>query len=95
VPSWLDYAQKAMKVYLATKEKVPVFPIQWLALENGLNFGKGMKFSKEGAEKLSKFIKEVVSIELNDRKMIEKEYKKGRKPKDYKVSISHMTYIFS
>ena len=36
-PSWLGYVDKAMDIYFKSREKVPVFPFQWLTIENILN----------------------------------------------------------
>jgi len=32
-PSWIEYIYKAMTVYMATREKVPVFPVDWMLIE--------------------------------------------------------------
>ena len=36
-PSWLNYVERAMDIYFKSREKVPVFPFQWLVIENLLN----------------------------------------------------------
>lgn len=33
-PSWMEYGNKAMRIYMATREKVPVFPMEWMLIEN-------------------------------------------------------------
>lgn len=37
-PTWLKWTDKAMRIYMKSREKVPVFPMQWIALENGIRF---------------------------------------------------------
>jgi len=32
--SWIDYGIKSLNVYLKTREKIPVFSIDWMATEN-------------------------------------------------------------
>ena len=40
--SWIDYGLKSMSVYLKSREKVPVFPIQWIATENIAKWGNSL-----------------------------------------------------
>ena len=75
-PSWLNYAEKAMKIYLASREKIPVFPIQWLAIENGRNLNK-LKFDKPNKKKLVSFIEKIVKEEIEYRKRVKKEFIKN------------------
>ena len=39
-PTWLDWAEKAMKIYMKSREKVPVIPMQWLILETDYKLPK-------------------------------------------------------
>jgi histone demethylase JARID1 len=45
-PSWLDFTGKAMKIYMATREKIPVFPVEWMLIENA-RFIRSSNFDKE------------------------------------------------
>jgi hypothetical protein len=35
--SWFDYGFRCQEIYRRTREKIPVFPIDWLVIENILN----------------------------------------------------------
>lgn len=85
-PSWMDYTEKAMRIYLATKEKVPVFPVQWLAIENA-RLWESSKFTPSVAKKLYEFMSKFIKEELAYRKFIGKLYGPNIKPKEYKASI--------
>jgi len=61
-PTWLPYAEKAMKIYFKSREKVPVIPMQWLILETDY--------------KLPKYVSKEVRYELSARRKIRKEYEK-------------------
>ena len=86
-PSWLNHVDKAMKIYLKSREKVPVFPVQWLAVENARKWNSGLKFSPDGAKKLFEFIKTQIKAELKIRQITENEFKKTRKSREYKVNL--------
>lgn len=32
--SWLPYAHKCLDIYRKSREKIPVFPIEWVCIEN-------------------------------------------------------------
>ena len=36
--SWFTYGLKCQQIYRASRERIPVFPIEWLLLENVRNF---------------------------------------------------------
>ena len=38
--SWFDYGLKCQEIYRKSREKIPVFPIDWLLVENISNLGK-------------------------------------------------------
>jgi hypothetical protein len=74
LPSWLDYSYKAMGVYLATREKVPVFPIDWLFIENARHI-KNLDFELEHLQKLLKFYEFWLQRELTERSLIASNYR--------------------
>lgn len=59
-PTWVKHAEKAMRIYLKSREKVPVLPLQWIILESNL--------------KLPIYISKIVKNELINRKEIRKEF---------------------
>lgn len=61
-PTWLDWADKAMKIYMKSREKVPVIPMQWLILETDY--------------KLPKQVAKEVRNELASRRKVREEYEK-------------------
>ena len=64
-PTWISYAEKAMQIYLTSREKVPVFPLQWLLLETD--------------QKLPEYVEKVVNEELAFRDFIKRQYKQKLK----------------
>ena len=86
LPSWLPHAEKAMSLYLRTREKVPVLPVQWIAVENAKRWNSGLKYSKEGAQQVFEYIKHKINEELKFRKMIKTEFKNWPEIKQFKVS---------
>ena len=38
--SWLDYGFKCQEIYRRSREKIPVFPTDWLIVENIMNIDK-------------------------------------------------------
>mmetsp|Transcript_33787 Transcript_33787/g.33285 ORF Transcript_33787/g.33285 Transcript_33787/m.33285 type:complete len:136 (-) Transcript_33787:188-595(-) len=62
-PTWLDWAEKALKIYLKTQEKVPVIPMQWLILETDYN--------------LPKFVTKETTKEIRARSNVRKHFKKN------------------
>ena len=37
--AWFEYGPKCQEIYRRTREKIPVFPIEWLVTENIRNLG--------------------------------------------------------
>jgi [histone H3]-trimethyl-L-lysine4 demethylase len=68
-PSWLDYTNKAMNIYMATREKVPVFPVNWMLIENARFIHKSI-FDKENLVKLKEYYQRFVEKELMERSLI-------------------------
>lgn len=57
-PTWISHAEKAMKIYLKSREKVPVFPLQWIILETD--------------QKIPESVEKIVNEELKYRERIKK-----------------------
>lgn len=73
-PTWLAWADKAMKIYFKSREKVPVIPMQWLILETDY--------------KLPKYVSKEVRTELAARRKIRKEFEANFiEPEDFEVPI--------
>lgn len=69
LPSWLDYGEKAMNVYTATREKVPVFPLDWLLIENARHILQ-LNFDLESVTILLNHYKKWLEKELSERSLI-------------------------
>ena len=51
--SWLPFGVKAQNIYRRTREKIPVFPFEWLLIQNILNL-ENVKFDVESLTQISK-----------------------------------------
>ena len=51
--SWLPFGVKAQNIYRRTREKIPVFPFEWLLIQNILNL-ETVKFDAESLAQISK-----------------------------------------
>lgn len=59
--SWFDYGHKCQEIYRKSREKIPVFPMEWLMIENISNIKKvilDLISLKKLKEVYSKFYKE-------------------------------------
>lgn len=72
-PSWLEYATKAMDVYMASREKVPVFPVEWMLIENARHI-KELNFDLEDLKNLLNYYKEWLQKELTERSLVASYY---------------------
>lgn len=72
--SWIDYGLKSLGVYLKTREKVPVFSISWLAIEN-LRLFKNLNFDKQTRQTLINFYEKVYEEEKTERTVIKSHFK--------------------
>ena len=43
--SWIQHGQKCQEIYRKTREKIPVFPLEWILIENIKNLDT-IKFDK-------------------------------------------------
>lgn len=68
-PSWLKFADKAMSVYMATREKVPVFPVDWMLIENA-RMVADLNFDKEHLQTLVEHYEQFLERELSERSII-------------------------
>lgn len=63
-----------MKIYLKSREKVPIFPVQWVILET--------------KEKIPKIVQKEVKTELIFRNRVRKEFSKHyMEPEDYEEEM--------
>jgi len=65
-PSWMEYGVKAMEIYLATREKVPVFPIEWMLIENARKV-QSLSLDIECLQRLLQYYQEWLQKELAER----------------------------
>lgn len=59
--SWFDYGLKCQEIYRKSREKIPVFPMEWLLIENISNIKKcalDLTSRKKLKEVYTKFYKE-------------------------------------
>lgn len=73
-PTWLNHADKCLKIYTKSREKVPIFPLQWVVLETDV--------------KIPKYLKREIKNELASRTKVRKEYEKHvLEPEDYEEEL--------
>ena len=71
--SWLDYGFRCVDLYRRSREKIPVFPIEWLVVENVRNMER-VKVDADGKAKIRDvFIHKVLKDEKRNREAIERE----------------------
>ena len=69
IPSWLKHIPTVMKKYMATKEKIPVFPVEWMLIEN-IRKIKECKFDVEIVQKLKYQYQIFLLKEITERSLI-------------------------
>eukprot|EP00344_Euplotes_crassus_P012649 CAMPEP_0196998300 /NCGR_PEP_ID=MMETSP1380-20130617/3721_1 /TAXON_ID=5936 /ORGANISM="Euplotes crassus, Strain CT5" /LENGTH=548 /DNA_ID=CAMNT_0042414825 /DNA_START=26 /DNA_END=1672 /DNA_ORIENTATION=- len=72
-PSWLEYINKALGIYIATREKVPVFPVDWMLIECAKNINH-YKFDPEQRAKLKHTYYEWLLKEQTERSLVASHY---------------------
>jgi len=72
-PSWLDYIDKSIRILMATREKLPVFPIEWMLIENIRNIGK-LKFGEEQRRKIHEYYESWLLKEKTERALLASHY---------------------
>ncbi len=78
--SWLDYGLKCQEIYRKSREKIPVFPIDWVLIENILNLDK-INLDLETRIKLKETYNKVLKEEKKSRDIIEKMIKNSNDEK--------------
>lgn len=68
-PTWIKHGQKAMSVYLESKEKIPVFPMEWMLVENARQIDT-LKFDQEALLELYQAYSKYVEKELSERALV-------------------------
>ena len=68
-PSWMQYSIKAMDIYMQTREKVPVFPLEWILIENSRNI-HSLNFDIESLKLLTFYYEQWLQKELTERSLL-------------------------
>ena len=71
--SWLEYGFKCQEVYRKSREKIPVFPIDWLVIENLRNVDK-IRVDEETKWSLKRALAKVMKEEWKSRKKFNQYY---------------------
>ncbi len=74
--SWVDYGLKCQEIYRKSREKIPVFPIDWLIIENVSNIDS-MSLNLETRLKLRDVYKKIFRDEKKARDYVDKFMKNG------------------
>ena len=69
---WFAYGAKCQEIYRRTREKIPVFPIEWLVVENIRHLEKTRLCAGTRAALQTKFL-EYANFELSQRSFMESE----------------------
>ena len=72
--SWFEFGAKCQEFYRRTREKIPVFPIEWLVTENIRNIEEVKVDSATKTILLQKFV-DYVTFEFRQRSFMEEEMK--------------------
>ena len=70
--AWFDYGPKCQELYRRTREKIPVFPIEWLVTENVRNIERVRVDAATRVILQTKF-NEYANFELSQRAFMESE----------------------
>ena len=68
-PSWMEYGMKSFALYLHSREKIPVFPLDWLLIENARHIFD-INLDHEYLGKLLKHYETWLMKELTERSLI-------------------------
>ncbi|CDW79070.1 lysine-specific demethylase 5b [Stylonychia lemnae] len=74
--SWFDYGLKCQEIYRRTREKIPVFPMDWLLIENIQNLDK-INLDLETRLKLKEIYVKVFREEKKQREFVERFVRSG------------------
>jgi hypothetical protein len=69
--SWLDYGFQCQEIYLKTREKIAVFPLDWLVIQNVVHVETSV-FSNDTLFKLQEAFHRVYKNEKKAREIIER-----------------------
>lgn len=70
--SWLPYGLKAQNIYRRTREKIPVFPFEWIVIQNIIHLDS-LNLDEETKRELKSTYEKWYAIEKTNRTVIEKE----------------------
>jgi hypothetical protein len=69
--SWFDYGFKCQEIYRKTREKIPVFPIDWLVIENIKNI-ETLDLHSDTKVNLREAYSKIMRYEKRNRENLEK-----------------------
>ena len=69
--SWFDFGFKCQNIYRATRQRIPVFPIDWVCVENIRNLPR-LNLDLETLQALAAAFTKILSNEVSSRSMMEK-----------------------
>lgn len=79
--AWFDFGPKCQELYRRTREKIPVFPIEWLVTENIRNL-KHVKIDAASRSVLLQRFTEYANFEFRQRSFMEEEMRTRLSVKD-------------
>lgn len=72
--TWIDYGFKCQNIYRESRERIPIFPIEWVCVENIKNLGS-LNLSKDEILKIKQAYERILVEELKSRKTMEEKIK--------------------
>lgn len=76
--TWFNYGLKCQQIYRASRERIPVFPIEWLLTENVRNF-KNIRMSYPEMKTVKYYFNHMITEELRLRNKFEEKIIKAIK----------------
>ena len=70
--SWIKYGYECLQIYRNSREKVPVFPIDWIILEN-IRVIDSLQLCEDSKSALGSHYLKVLKEEISSRKKLEQE----------------------
>lgn len=68
--SWFNFGMKCQKIYRASRERIPVFPIEWVLVENIRNL-KTLELGLDELTNIKDCYEEYYAREIESRKLME------------------------
>lgn len=65
--NWIKYGLKCQSIYRASRERIPVFPIEWILTQN-IRHSDKVNLSKEALEIIRDTYQKILKEELRSRK---------------------------